>query len=246
MATAGMICGCYCRVKRSPAYNLPIPMNLATFTLVHILISLAGITTGFIVVGEWLGGKHPRAWTNWFLATSAATSITGFFFPFKGFTPPYAFGILSLLVLGVAGYALYSARLAGGWRKIHVISATVALYLNFFVLIAELFLRLPALKELAPTGTEPSFGITQGLVLVLFILLGQAAVRKFPAAALYRPTAPLQIQLEPDQTALARHGERFGAAEHVELPENAAQVRLHGRLADAEVRTDFLVAPAPG
>lgn len=177
-----MICGCYCRAERSPAINLPIPMTLATFTLAHILISLAGITTGFIVIGEWLGGKHPRPWTTWFLATTAATSITGFFFPFKGFTPPYAFAILSLLALAVAGYALYSARLAGGWRKTYIISATGALYLNFFVLIAQLFLRFPALKELAPTGTEPSFGITQGLVLVLFIFLGRAAVRKFPAS----------------------------------------------------------------
>lgn len=158
-------------------------MGLAIFTLFHVLISLAGIATGFVVAGGWLGGKHLPGWTKWFFLATALTSITGFFFPFKGFTPPYAFAILSLIVLALAGYALYSRRLAGGWRKTYVISATAALYLNFFVLIAQLFLRSPALHELAPTGTEPAFGITQGILLIAFIALGRAALRKFPGPA---------------------------------------------------------------
>lgn len=155
-------------------------MGLQIFTLVHVLISLAGIGTGFAVVGGWLGGKHLPKWTAWFLATTALTSITGFFFPFKGFTPPYAFAVLSLIVLALAGYALYARRLSGVWRKIYLITATAALYLNFFVLIAQLFLRSPALHELAPTGTEPAFGIVQGLLLVGFIALGRAGARRFP------------------------------------------------------------------
>ena len=156
-------------------------MNLAIFTLIHVLISLAGIGTGFAVVGGWLSGKHLPKWTAWFLATTALTSLTGFFFPFKGFTPPYAFAVLSLLVLALASYALYSRRLHGRWRNAYVICAATALYLNFFVLIAQLFLRSPALHELAPTGSEPAFGITQGLLLLLFIGLGRAALRRFPS-----------------------------------------------------------------
>jgi hypothetical protein len=159
-------------------------MGLAIFTLIHVLISLAGIATGFVVVGAWLGGRHLPGWTKWFLFTTALTSITGFFFPFKVFTPPYAFAILSLTVLALAGYALYSRRLAGGWRKTCVICAAAALYLNFFVLIAQLFLRSPALHQLAPTGTEPAFGITQGILLIAFVTLGRAALRKFPDQAI--------------------------------------------------------------
>ncbi len=155
-------------------------MSLAIFTLIHVLISLAGIATGFVVVGGWLGGKHHPRWTTWFLVTTVATSVTGFFFPFRGFTPPYAFAVLSLLLLAAAIYALYARRLAGPWRKTYVICAAASLYLNFFVLIAQLFLRSPALHQLAPTGTEPAFGITQGIVLLLFIGLGRAAVRRFP------------------------------------------------------------------
>lgn len=158
-------------------------MGLEIFTLIHVLISLAGIGTGFIVVGGWLGGKHLPNWTKWFLATTGVTSVTGFFFPFRGFTPPYAFAILSLLLLAAAIYALYARRLAGPWRKPYVICAAASLYLNFFVLIAQLFLRLPALKQLAPTGSEPAFGITQGIVLVLFVGLGIAAGRRFRGEA---------------------------------------------------------------
>lgn len=159
-------------------------MGLAIYTLIHVLISLAGIGAGFVVVGGWLGGKHLPKWTFWFLAMTALTSLTGFFFPFKGFTPPYAFAILSLLVLAVAAYSLYSRRLAGGWRKTYVITAATALFLNFFVLIAQLFLRSPALHQLAPTGSEPAFGATQGLLLIGFVALARIALRRFSGAVL--------------------------------------------------------------
>lgn len=162
-------------------------MGLATYTLIHVLISLAGIASGFVVAGGWLGGKHHPRWAAWFLTTTVATSVTGFFFPFKGFTPAYAFAILSLLLLAAALYALYARRIAGPWRKAYVICAAAALYLNFFVLLAQLFLRLPALKELAPGGTEPAFGITQGINLLFFVCLGVASVRRFQAP----PAAPL-------------------------------------------------------
>lgn len=157
-------------------------MGLAIFTLVHVLISLAGLGAGFAVVGGWLGREHLPKWTAWFLATTAVTSATGFFFPFKGFTPAYAVAALSLLVLAVAGYALYGRRLAGPWRKTYVVGATTALYFNCFVLVAQLFLRLPALHLLAPTGTEPAFGITQGIMLCGFAVLGRIALRRFPGA----------------------------------------------------------------
>ena len=156
-------------------------MGLAIFTLIHVLISLAGIGTGFAVAGGWLGGKHLPKWTAWFLVTTALTSITGFFFPFKGFTPPYAFAVLSLIVLAIAAYALYLRHLGGAWRKTYIITATAGLYLNFFVLIAQLFLRSPALHQLAPTGTEPAFGATQGMLLLCFVALGRAALRSFPS-----------------------------------------------------------------
>jgi len=154
-------------------------MGLDVFTLVHIVISLAGILAGLVVLGGWLAARHYRGLTHFFLLTTALTSVTGFFFPFRGFTPAYAVGGISLLLLAIAIYAFYSRKLAGRWQTAYLIAAGTALYLNFFVLVAQLFAKTPALKALAPTQTEPPFGATQGLVFLAFLILGLAAVRKF-------------------------------------------------------------------
>jgi hypothetical protein len=94
--------------------------------------------------------------------------------------------VISLLILPVAMYALYIRRLAGAWRWIYVVSAIVSLYLNFFVLIVQSFQKVASLKALAPTQSEPPFVITQSIVLLFFVILGFAAVKKFrltPAGA---------------------------------------------------------------
>jgi hypothetical protein len=161
-------------------------MSLRIYTLIHVLISLAGILSGFVVVCGLLGGKRLDGWTAFFLRTTVATSVTGFCFPVEHFMPSHAVGILSLLVLAAAIYARYPRRLAGGWRKAYVVSAVVALYFNVFVLIVQLFSKVPALKALAPTQTEAPFKFTQLVVLVLFLAIGAAAairLRAEPAVA---------------------------------------------------------------
>lgn len=156
--------------------------GLDGFTLFHILISLVAIASGFIVVGGFLSNTRLDAMTHVFLATTVATSVTGFLFPFTTLLPSHITGIVSLAVLAVAIYARYFTGLAGIWRKVYVISATAALYLNVFVLVVQTFIKNPALLTLAPTQSEPAFAATQGLVLVLFVILGWMAVRRFHAA----------------------------------------------------------------
>jgi hypothetical protein len=51
------------------------------------------------------------------------------------------------------------------------------------VLIAQSFMKVPALHALAPKGNEPPFAIAQGILLVLFIVAGTLAVRKFRLGA---------------------------------------------------------------
>lgn len=152
-------------------------MSLDIFTLGHILISLASILSGLVVLGGWMAGRDYRALTAFFLVTTAATSITGYFFPFQGFTPAFAVGIISLGLLAVAFIAYYGAKQAGRWRQVYLVTALSALYLNFFVLVAQLFQKTPALKALAPTQTEPPFGIAQTLVFAIFVVLAVGAWR---------------------------------------------------------------------
>jgi hypothetical protein len=154
-------------------------MGLLIYTVIHVVISLVGIGSGFVVLFGLIAANRPDRWTAVFLATTLATSVTGFFFPFHGFTPAYAFGVLSLVVLALAIYALHIRRLAGAWRKTYVINALIALYLNTFVLIVQLFQKVPALRAIAPTQSEPPFAIAQTVLLLLFLLLGIAATIRF-------------------------------------------------------------------
>ena len=154
-------------------------MILHIYTIIHVIISLVGIFTGLVVLLGMLAGKRLDGWTKWFLITTVATSVTGFFFPFHGFTPAIGVGIISLLVLAVAIYARYPCRLAGHWRWIYVVTAVIALYLNVFVAVVQVFEKVPALKVMAPTQTEPPFKLTQLVVLALFVVLGIVAAIRF-------------------------------------------------------------------
>ena len=154
-------------------------MILAIYTLVHVVISLAGIFSGFVVLFGLLAGKRLDGWTKFFLITTVATSVTGFFFPLHGFTPAIGVGIISLLVLSIAIFARYPRQLAGRWRWIYVVTAMIALYLNVFVAIVQAFEKAPVLKVLARTQSEPPFKLTQLVVLALFVVLGIAAAIRF-------------------------------------------------------------------
>jgi hypothetical protein len=155
---------------------------MTPFTFFHVLISLIGIFTGFVVIFGFIAGKRLDLWNAVFLIMTALTSITGFFFPYTGFKPSYVLGVLSLIALAVAFPALYSKHLAGGWRSAYVVTSTIAQFLNFFVLIFQLFEKVPALHALAPTMSEAPFKISALSALVLFIILGIAGTKRFKTA----------------------------------------------------------------
>ena len=154
-------------------------MSVATFTLVHVALSLVGILTGLVVLFGMFSSKKLPTSTALFLATTVLTSATGFFFPRDHILPAHIVGVISLAVLAVAIFALYERQLAGSWRWIYVAGAVVALYLNVFVGVVQAFQKLPFLASLAPTQSEPPFVVAQVVVLVIFIALGILALRSF-------------------------------------------------------------------
>jgi hypothetical protein len=154
-------------------------MTTSTFTLVHVLLSLVGIGSGFVVVYGMLTGKRLEGWTAIFLATTVLTSLTGYLFPVEHILPSHIVGAISLLVLAIAIVARYAFHLAHAWRWIYVVCAVVALYLNSFVAVVQSFLKVPALKALAPTQKEPPFLVAQLALMVIFIVIGIFAVKKF-------------------------------------------------------------------
>jgi hypothetical protein len=154
-------------------------MSLSTFTTVHVIISLIGIVSGFVVVYGMLNGSRLGGWNTLFLVTTILTSVTGFLFPLSGLTPAVIFGIISLIVLAVALAALYVFHLGGAWRWIYVVTALFALYLNSFVGVVQSFQKLAFLRPLAPTQSEPPFAIAQLILLALMLWLGYRAVKAF-------------------------------------------------------------------
>lgn len=154
-------------------------MSTATYTLLHVLISLAGIASGLVVMFGLLAQKRLDGWTGLFLTTTALTSITGFGFPFHGLLPSHIVGIVSLVVLAIVIPARYAFRLAGPWRWIYVIGSAIALWFNVFVLIVQSFQKVPALREHAPTQTEPPFVAAQIVALLIFATLAVFATVRF-------------------------------------------------------------------
>jgi hypothetical protein len=156
-------------------YGVP----LATFTLLHVIISLIAVVSGLVVVFGMFGSHRLTRWTALFLFTTMLTSVTGFYFPGMTLTPARIFGIASLVVLAPTVLALYVFGLRGSWRWIYVGGAVIALYLNVFVLVVQSFAKIPELQLLAPTQSEPPFLIAEAGGLAIFALLGIVALVRF-------------------------------------------------------------------
>jgi hypothetical protein len=159
-------------------------MSLATFTLVHVVISLIAIVAGLVVMFGLLGSRQMPGLTAIFLLFTILTSVTGFLFPFKELLPSHIFGIISLILLAIACIALYVMKLSGAWRPIYIVTAMISLYLNVFVLVVQSFLKIPPLQALAPSvppapPSGPVFAAVQGIVLVLFVLAIIGIWRRF-------------------------------------------------------------------
>jgi hypothetical protein len=154
-------------------------LDPATLVGFHTWLSLIAIVAGFPMAIALLKGHLSRHWNGVFLSTAVATSATGFAFPFAGVLPSHIVGGISLILLVLAGLALYAFGLRGAWRRLYAITAMLAFYLLIFVLIAQLFLKVPALQAMAPTQSEPPFAVAQGIALAIFLALTVLAGRRF-------------------------------------------------------------------
>ena len=161
-------------------------MFATPFTAFHTILSLVAIAMGICVMLTLLNNQKPDRWTAAFLATMIATDVTGFMFPFHKLLPSHVFAILSLVLMAIALLAHYVFHFAGAWRWIYAVTMGLAVYLNFFVLVTQLFLKVPALHALAPNAPdnpEPPFLIAQGVLLLIFVWLIWKAVKSFRGAA---------------------------------------------------------------
>ena len=149
---------------------------LVLWTFLHVLLSVVGIASGTVVALGFLRGRHFEFLTSLFLAATLATSLTGFLFPFDRLMPSHVVGVASIVVLAGA-YATRSGT-ARRVRRIFVACATAALYLNMVVLVAQAFMKIPALRALAPTQMEWPLLFSQGILLFAFVGLTAGCMRR--------------------------------------------------------------------
>jgi hypothetical protein len=161
-------------------------ISIAAFTVIHVIISLIAIAAGLVVFAGLVRSQSQPGWTAVFLLTTVLTSVTGFMFPISVLTPALITGAISLAVLAVTLLALYVFRLMRAWRWVYVVTALAALYFNCLVLVVQSFQKIPVLHGLAPTQSEAPFLAAQTVVLVLFLIFGFFAVRRFHPAVMAR------------------------------------------------------------
>jgi hypothetical protein len=155
---------------------------MSGLTSFHVIISLIGIVTGLVVAYGFVTARRFEQTTWVFLITTLATSVTGFFFPYHGFTPGIGVGIISVLIFIPTIAARYKYSMAGIWRQVFVIGSIVLLYFNCLVLIVQSFQKVPALNALAPTGGEPAVVTSQVVLLIAAVIVGFLSVRRFRPA----------------------------------------------------------------
>ena len=151
----------------------------------HTILSLIAILAGIFVMSTLVKNRRPDMWTLIFFATMIATDVSGFFLPAPKLLPSHIVAIISLVLLALALAAQYAFHFAGAWRWIYAVTMGIAVYLNFFVLVTQLFLKVPAIHALAPNAPdnpEPPFAIAQVIVLAIFIWLIWKAVKNFKPA----------------------------------------------------------------
>jgi hypothetical protein len=151
-------------------------------TIIHIVFSLFAIGSGTVVLFGLLTGKLFGKWALIFLECSLITSVIGLFLPFhplQGLTPTQTTFMLSVYVAGVAVLAWRKYHLAGTWRSIFALTATIVLYLNSVAFLALVFKLVSHSRMQAFSRPGPTLIIMQFLFMALFAVLGILAARKF-------------------------------------------------------------------
>lgn len=149
----------------------------------HVTLSFIGLLAGALALIALCRGHRQPMWDAALLLSTLLISLTGFPIPSPPGTPTpdpaVVVGVIELVVVAVAAFALYVRHATGAWRGIFVITMVLATYLNYFVAVVQAFQKIGFLHDLAPTGKEPPFLIAQGVTLVLFVVIGIIAFRRF-------------------------------------------------------------------
>src|SRR6266853_157689 len=128
-------------------------MSIATYTLLHTVLSLVGIVAGLVVAGGLVTGTRLDRWAALFLVSTVLANASGFGFPFTKLIASHVVGAVSLVVLAVVIVADYVKHLEGPWRTTYAVGAVLATYLNVLVLALFVWLGVVAVRVFRPAGS---------------------------------------------------------------------------------------------
>jgi hypothetical protein len=148
----------------------------------HVTLSFIGLLAGALVLIALCAGRHQPTWEAVLLLTTALICLTGFPLASPPGTPTpdpaRILGVMELVIVVIAAFALYVRHLANAWRGIYIVAIVLAVYFNVFVAVAQAFLKIGFLHAFAPTGKEPPFLIAQLVTLGLFVVIGVTAFKR--------------------------------------------------------------------
>lgn len=158
-----------------PAWALP------AYTVIHVVISLVTALSGCVVLYGMVKNTQLRLWRIVFLVSATLTSVTGFGFPISRLTPGIVIGIISLIAIASALYALRILTSSARGPIIYTICVLFVFYSNSLILMVQSFQKIGPLHNLAPNQTELPFLISQMTLLGSVVAAGVFAVRNIPS-----------------------------------------------------------------
>jgi hypothetical protein len=160
----------------------------------HVTICFIALLAGAVVLVALCRGRRQPTWDAVLLLSTVLLSLTGFALPSPPGTPTpdpaRILGVMELVIVVTAALAIYVGKLARAWRGTYITTMVLAVYFNVFVAVTQAFLKIGFLHALAPTGKEPPFLIAQLVTLVLFVVIGVTAFRRYRVHTV-QPASPL-------------------------------------------------------
>jgi hypothetical protein len=162
----------------------------------HVTIAFIALLAGALVLIVLCRGRRQPTWDALLLSSTVLVSLTGFALPSPPGTPTpdpaRILGVIELVVVVIGAFALYAGHLARAWRGTYIATMVLAVYFNSFVAVIQAFLKIGFLHALAPTGKEPAFLIAQLVTLVLFVVIGVTAFRRYRVHAV-QSASPVEV-----------------------------------------------------
>lgn len=164
---------------------------LSTLGIIHTAISLVALAAGIRAFIRYKEISPASGAGMLYIVMTVLTCLTGFFiFAHGGFGKPHALGVLTLLVLGVAGMARFSKVFGRAGPAVETVSYSLTFFFHFIPGVTETTTRLPVGAPLVAGHDAPELVVITGLLFVVFLVGATIQVRRLRARS--RGLAPSQ------------------------------------------------------